>query len=57
MKALADRWSCEVETVREVVNRKDFPKPIMPTGSPRLRLWVESEVERWENTKARSKAA
>lgn len=36
------------KTVREsVVCRPNFPKPICPTGSPRIRRWKPDEVRRW----------
>lgn len=53
---LATRWGCHVDTVRESVRRKGFPKPIMPSGSVRLRLWREDEVLRWESTEGRKAA-
>lgn len=54
---LAARYGCAVKTVREdIVRRRDFPRPLMPTGSVRLRLWRESEVEAWEMKEARRAA-
>lgn len=53
---LAQRWRCAVKTVRESVLRPGFPKPIRPTGSDRLRLWRETEVEKWEMTEGRKAA-
>jgi len=57
VKDLAARYGCAVKTAREdIVLRKGFPKPIMPTGSVRLRLWREEEVLRWEATEGRRAA-
>ena len=53
---LAKRYVCAVKTAREIVLRQGFPKPLRPTGSDRLRLWKESEVERWEATEGRRAA-
>lgn len=54
---LAERWQCAYKTVRDdIVRRPGFPKPIMPTGTVRLRLWDESEVAKWEATSARKAA-
>lgn len=55
--ALAERWQCAYKTVRDdIVRRPGFPKPIRPTGSNRLRLWEETEIEKWEATSARKAA-
>ena len=57
IKDLAARYGCEVKTARDtIVHRPGFPKPIMPTGSVRLRLWREDEVARWEITEGRKAA-
>ena len=57
IKDLALRYHCTEQTVREdVVRRPGFPRPIMPTGSVRLRLWRECEVEKWEIGKGRRAA-
>lgn len=54
---LAARWKCKPKTVREdVVRRADFPKPLMPTGSARLRLWPETEIAKWEAKEGRKAA-
>lgn len=53
---LAARWKCGIDAARESVRRKGFPKPIMPTGSKRLRLWPEAEVVKWEATEGRKAA-
>lgn len=53
---LAKRWHCQITTARESVLRRNFPKPIMPTGSRRLRLWREDEVAKWESTEGRRAA-
>jgi hypothetical protein len=53
---LAVRWHCHIDTAREAVLRSGFPKPIMPTGSARLRLWREDEVAKWEATEGRRAA-
>lgn len=57
VREVAQRYRCAVKTAREdIVRRPGFPKAIMPTGSVRLRLWKESEVEQWETTAARKAA-
>ena len=54
---LASRWRCAYKTVRDdIVRRPGFPKPIMPTGTARLRLWDETEIAKWEATNARKAA-
>lgn len=53
---LADRWRCHPKTARAIVLRPEFPRPIMPTGSVRLRLWAEGEIERWESKDGRRAA-
>jgi hypothetical protein len=48
----------EPKTVRDVVvHREDFPKPVFPTGRPRVRRWVPEEVRRWAISMGRKIAA
>lgn len=54
---LARRYRCKRRTVlRKIIGGRGFPKAILPTGSPKLRVWDEKEVERWEATSARKAA-
>lgn len=54
---LARRYDCTRRTVlTAVIHRQGFPKAIMPTGSPRLRVWDEAEVVAWERSQGRRAA-
>ena len=54
---LARRYDCERRTVlTAVIRREGFPKAILPTGSPRKRVWDEAEVVAWERSRGRKAA-
>ena len=54
---LAERYQCSRRTVlTAVMRRQGFPKAILPTGSPRLRVWDEAEVIAWERSQGRKAA-
>lgn len=54
---LARRYQCSRRTVlATIMRRPGFPKAILPTGSPRLRVWDEGEVMDWERAQGRKAA-